>query len=343
MRKIRAALYGVGAMNKIAARLMVDKGVEIVGAIARSPEKIGKDVGLVIGLDAELGVPVEADAAEVLRSRHVDIALIATSSYMSDVHAQLRVCAEEGVNAITLAEEALYPWRTSPTLTADLDRLARENGVTLTGGGYQDSYLVNLVVVLLGTAHRIDRVVGRSSFNVDEYGPEVARDQQVGVTLEEFATWSERTERPPTFGGNDLDAIVAASGLTTKRVTTTTRPEVATTEMRCESLELTVAPGRLIGFTDIDTIETFEGPTLSLELSGRLYGEGEADINDWKVTGEPNLHLVNPAVDTQRTTCTQLVNRIPDVINARPGFVTVAELPQLRYRPRSLEQYLHPQ
>jgi 2,4-diaminopentanoate dehydrogenase len=340
MPRIRAVLYGVGAMNCIALRLLREKGVDVVGGIARSPEKVGRDLGELAGLGVKLGVAVESDAKQVLESRSVDIALIATSSYLSEVYDQLRICAEAGVNAITLAEEAIHPWRTSPVLTAKLDRLAKANGVTLTGGGYQDSYLVNLVNVLLGTAHRIDTVVGLSSFNVDEYGPEVARDQQVGKTPEEFEKWLNAAERPPSFGGNDLDAIVDAAGLTAKAAKRTTRPDIAETEMRCESLDLTVPPGNLIGFTDIDTVETHQGPTLSLELSGRLYRDDEADVNEWRVTGEPNLHLVNPAVDTQSTTCTQWVNRVPDVINARPGFVTVAELPALRYRPYPLEQYV---
>jgi 4-hydroxy-tetrahydrodipicolinate reductase len=40
------------------------------------------------------------------------------------------------------------------------------------------------------------------------------------------------------------------------------------------------------------------------------------------------------------TTCTQVVNRIPDVINAPPGFVTVDMLPRLAYRPHRLDQYV---
>ena len=53
------------------------------------------------------------DAAEVL-SRGADIAVIAVNSYMSDAQEQLRLCAEHGINAVTLSEEALYPWETSP-------------------------------------------------------------------------------------------------------------------------------------------------------------------------------------------------------------------------------------
>ena len=50
MRRIKAVVYGVGAMNSVATRLMLEKGVDIVGALARSPDKVGRDLGDVAGL-----------------------------------------------------------------------------------------------------------------------------------------------------------------------------------------------------------------------------------------------------------------------------------------------------
>ena len=41
-------------------------------------------------------------------------AVIAVASYMTDMYEHLRLCAEHGVNAVTISEEALYPWNTSP-------------------------------------------------------------------------------------------------------------------------------------------------------------------------------------------------------------------------------------
>ena len=35
MRRIKAVVYGVGAMNSVATRMMLEKGVDIVGALAR--------------------------------------------------------------------------------------------------------------------------------------------------------------------------------------------------------------------------------------------------------------------------------------------------------------------
>jgi 4-hydroxy-tetrahydrodipicolinate reductase len=341
MRRIKAVVYGVGAMNSIATRMMLEKGVDIVGALARSPEKVGRDLGEVAGLPFKTGVLIDDDPDRVLSSRQADIAVIAVASYMSDMYEHLHRCAEHGVNAITISEEALYPWNTSPMATAELDRLARRNGVTITGTGHQDVYWVNLVSMVLATAHRIDTVTGRASWNVDDYGPEVARDQRVDTTVEDFDTWLAEADRPPTFGRNTLGALVEDLGVTVAALETSTRPDVAVQAVTSSALGVTAEPGRVIGFTDVDTVQTHEGITLTFEMTGRLYLPGEADINDWTVTGEPELHLSNPAVPTGVTTVTQLVNRIPDVINAPPGFVTIEKLPRPRYRTYPLGAYLH--
>ena len=340
MRRIKAVVYGVGAMNSIATRMMLEKGVDIVGALARSPEKVGRDLGDVAGLGIQTGVLVEDDPDRVLSSRRADIAVIAVASYMGDMYEHLRRCAEHGVNAVTIAEEALYPWNTAPMQTAELDRLARSNGVTLTGTGHQDVYWVNLVSMVLGTAHTIESVTGRASWNVDDYGPEVAKDQRVDTTVEDFDAWLAEADRPPSFGRNTLGALVEDLGLTVAVQESTTRPEIAQQPVASKSLGVTVEPGRVIGFTDVDTVRSHQGITLTFEMTGRLYLEGETDINDWTVRGEPDLRLTNPAVPTMMSTCYQLVNRIPDVINAPPGFITIEKLPRLRYRTYPLGMYV---
>lgn len=217
-------------MNTIAARMLLDKGVEIVGALSRSEAKVGKDLGAVTGL-GELGVTISNDPAEVFKRTTPDVAVIAVNSYMADAVEQLRACAEHGVNAVTLSEEALYPWKTSPEITEELDAIAKRTGATLTGTGHQDVYWVNIVTMMMGTAHKIDSVTGRASWNVDDFGPEVAGDQQVGSSVTEFDKWLESASRPPTFGRNVLDALVAHTGLTPTKITTTTRPDLAPSRM----------------------------------------------------------------------------------------------------------------
>ena len=234
MRRIKAIVYGVGAMNSVATRLMIEKGVDIVGALARSPEKVGRDLGDVAGLGFQTGVLIDDDPERVLSTREADIAVVAVASYMADMFEHLRICAENGVNAVTIAEEALYPWNTSPAAAAELDRLARRNGVTITGTGHQDVYWVNLVSMVLATAHRIEPVTGRASWNVDDFGPEVVKDQRVDTTVEDFDTWLAEADRPPSFGRNTLGALVSDLGITVAGAETTTRPEIADRRRRLQ-------------------------------------------------------------------------------------------------------------
>ncbi|MFC7765670.1 hypothetical protein [Leucobacter soli] len=43
---------------------------------------------------------------------------------------------------------------------------------------------------------------------------------------------------------------------------------------------------------------------------------------------------------THLTTCATLVNRVPQVLNAEPGYVTVAGLPRLQYMGGPISSHL---
>ena len=57
-------------------------------------------------------------------------------------------------------------------------------------------------------------MTGRASWNVDDFGPEVVKDQRVDNTVEEFDAWLAEADRPPSFGRNTLGALVSDLGLT---------------------------------------------------------------------------------------------------------------------------------
>ena len=79
-------------------------------------------------------------------------------------------CAQCGVNAITICEEAIYPMNSSPVLTREIDALAKRNNCTICGTGYQDVFWGNLIATLAGAMHTIKRIKGSSSYNVEDYG-----------------------------------------------------------------------------------------------------------------------------------------------------------------------------
>jgi 2,4-diaminopentanoate dehydrogenase len=332
-RPVSVVVFGVGAMGSILTRLLLEKGATITGAIARSPAKIGRDLGDVARLDRPVGVIVRNDPARVLAEARADIAVVSVSSYLRSMAGHFRLCLEAGTNVVTIEEESFYPWLTAPELAAELDTVAKRHGVTIVGSGAQDAFWMTLPSVLMGAAQRVDSVFGRTCWNVDDYGPEVAEHQFAGRTVAEFNAHVAEHSWPSFVVRNTVDALVADAGLTPGRVEASARPVVAEADTPSRSLGRVIAAGRLLGIADTATITTIEGPRISFEMTGYVYGPNQADRNEWFVRGEPaELHLCNERVPTRLATCTQVVNRIPDVIGAPAGFLTVTQLPRLRYR-----------
>ncbi|WP_262703235.1 MULTISPECIES: dihydrodipicolinate reductase [Streptomyces] len=329
----KVAIYGPGSMGLHITRLLHERGVPIVAAITRpGSDKVGKDLGTLAGLPP-LGVPVRCDAEETLAETAPDAVAVAVDTYLNqamyDIYATI---VRAGANVLTLAEEMLYPFPTSGARARQLDELAKRHGVTVTGTGHQDPYWVGLVSVLAGSAQTLHTVEGELSWNVDDFGPAVARQQHVDSTVAEFGEWLAGAARKPTFGRTALYALAAAIGLTPGRPETRTTPFVAARTTPCAALGKDIAEGRLLGYTDTDTLHTEEGVDLVISSTGKVYEAGEADFNEWRTTGQPTLRLRNDRVMTRDTTCTTLINRIPDVVRAEPGLVTVDRLPQLRYQ-----------
>jgi 4-hydroxy-tetrahydrodipicolinate reductase len=339
MPPIRAIVYGVGAMGSIMARLMLERGVEVVGAVGRSPEKVGRDLGEVAGLDAPTGVIVEADARRALE-QGVDVAVVSVASYLSVMAEHFRLCLEHGANVVTIEEETVWPWGTASGLAAELDGIAQENGVTLAASGAQDVFWLHLVGTLLGASHRVDAVVGFCSWNADDYGPEVTAHVHAGETPEEFERHVAEHGWPDFVARATLEALVAELELTPARISSAVAPVIADADRWSRSLGREIPGGHLLGVVDETTIETEQGPRFTFRMEGRVYGEDENDVNEWRVHGEPDLHLRNDRVPTRLITCTSVVNRIPDVINAPPGLVTLDRLGKPRYKHGPLERYV---
>jgi 2,4-diaminopentanoate dehydrogenase len=340
-RNVTAGICGVGAMGSMCARLLLEKGVELVGAVSRESH-LGEDLGDAIGLGRSLGVPVVDDPALAFGETGPDIVVVATSTYLEDVFEPIVACIRCGANVITTSEELLYSWRTQPVRTAKLHELARLHGVTVVGSGYNDYFWGGEVTQLAGCCQHLDRLEGVGQFNIDDYGPQVARNSHIGESVTEFATAFSGTSGPPAYLQTVADLICADLGLTICVLRENVRPATEAVTLPCTALGLEVKPGDVTGkVTEVD-VTTEEGAELHLELRERLYLEGETDLNRWVLHGTPDIVLENPSPATDVLTCATIVNRVPDVLNAPAGYVTVDRLPRLRYASRPLHFSVDP-
>lgn len=346
MKGLRIFQYGVGKMSVYTMRYVIENGGEIVGAVDINPDVIGQDIGQIMKVE-NTGVIVEnvANAEELLKKLKPDCVIVTTMSLLADVKEALLTCAKCGVNAITTCEEAFYPMNSNPTLTSEIDNLAKENNCTITGSGYQDAFWGNLITTLTGASHNITKIKGSSSYNVEDYGIALAKAHGAGLTKEEFASQVasadeisdeerqkviESGKYAPSYMWNVNGWLCDKLGLTVVSQRQKCVPQFNDYDIESSTLGMTVKAGMATGMSAIVTTETKEGITLETECIGKVYNKDEFDRNEWTVYGEPNTTMVIEKPSTVELTCATIVNRIPDVIASEPGLIPTSRMGELK-------------
>ncbi len=356
-RKIKVVQYGAGKMSVYTMRYVYEKGAEIVGAIDVNPDVIGKDIGEIMGTENK-GVKVVSieEAENMMKETNPDVAIVTTMSLISDVEDALMLCAKLGVNAITTCEEAFYPMNSNPSVTKKIDDMAKQTGCTITGSGYQDIYWGQLISSIAGSTQTIKKIKGSSSYNVEDYGIALAKAHGAGLSLEEFDKqvasvdrisdeerqgMIDKGEYLPSYMWNVNGWLCAKLGLTVKSQTQKTVPQTHTEDIESSTLGMTVKSGMATGMSAVVTTQTEEGITIESECIGKVYSKDDFDKNEWTVIGEPETTLVINRPATVELTCASVVNRIPDVINSKPGYVPTEEIGELNYKIQPLNKYVN--
>ena len=355
-RKVKVVQFGTGKMAKYTMRYVYEKGGEVVGAVDVNPAVIGKDIGDIIGCEAK-GVTITSleNVENMLKEVKPDICVIETMSLLKDVEEPMMLCAKLGINAISTCEEAFYSWNSNPNLTKKIDELAKQTGCTITGTGYQDIYWGQLITSIAGSTQKITKIKGSSSYNVEDYGIALANAHGAGLTLEEFDKQVASVDKIsneerqkiiesgdylPSYMWNTNGWLCDKLGLTVKSQIQVTVPTTHSEDIYSETLGVTVKAGDATGMSAVVTTETEEGITIESECIGKVYSKDDFDKNEWTVYGEPDTTITVARPATVELTCATIVNRIPDVINAKPGFVPTSQFGELEYKVKDLNEYV---
>jgi 2,4-diaminopentanoate dehydrogenase len=355
-RKIKVVQYGCGKMSIYLMRYTIEKGGDLLAAFDMNPQVIGKDIGDLIGI-APIGVKV-TDAKETdesMKKLQPDVCVIATRSTMAELKEIFTICAKNGVNAIATCEEALFPWNSSPDITKELDALAKAGDCTICGSGYPDLFWGTMVTNLAGSSAKITKIKGSSSYNVEDYGIALAIGHGAGLSIEEFdqqignynslssdeiKELVEKGEYIPSYMWNQNGWLCSKLGLTITSQTQKCIPHTYKEDLHSSTLGMTIKAGCATGMSAIVTTETAEGITLETECIGKVYTPDEFDRNEWTLCGEPETTVIVNRPATVELTCGTIVNRIPQLIDSPPGYVTTENMRDNAYMVKPMNTYV---
>lgn len=337
--------WTTGLVARQAVKAIVERDdMALVGAYAHSPEKVGVDVGELTGLDRRLGVAATDDIDAL-------VALAPDCVVYMPLHPDVEHVARLLRAGINVATTAFVTGRSlGDDAVAALDAAAREGGATLFGSGIHPGHTDLLAAVASGYCRdvRYLRVVETADLslwadnaNQDEFGwgrpagdPGHAKDieeatkvdvdaldllaRAMGLTLEDA-----RCE--VTFAHATADLDIAGR--------TVAEGTVAGLDIRwigvCGGVDAVEVNLRWVLGTQIEPAwvmpETFFAlevkGTPSITLSFGLDMDDLASLSMEDLTGLGQLITAMP-----------VVNAIPAVIAAPPGFLTQADLPPVTGR-----------
>ena len=323
--KIRVLQYGVGPIGAAIVRLMLQKPeIQVIGAIDLDPQKIGKDLGRIVGAERDLGVIIAGDARDALRAG-AHVVVHTTSSYLSQASGQLMACLQAGSHVVSTCEELAYPFRKHPELAQQLNRAAREHRVALLGTGVNPGFAMDKLVLTLSAAcQEVRRVAVRRIVDASRRRLPLQKKVGAGMTVDEFQAQVQAGVVKHHGLPESVAMIADTLGLNVDTIEETIEPVVAEHTVRSEFLE--VVSGRVAGVRQVarGTGEGQENVRLELQLC-----LGAPDpVDAIEISGVPDLKLAIPGgIHGDLATAAIVVNCIPALLEAKPGLLTSRDIP----------------
>jgi hypothetical protein len=344
----RIVVWGTGFVGKLVlTEVLKHPEFELVGVGVSNPDKVGVDVGTLLGGD-EVGV-ICTDDLEALVALRPD-ALVhygPTALYAAENIRVMTAFLRAGVDVVSTAMTPwVWPWMTQnpPAWVTPIDEACREGGSSCFTTGIDPGFANDLFpLTLMGLCSEVRQV--RACELVDYTNYEGDYENEMGIGREpEYTPLLEHTDILVMSWGATVPMIAHAVGVELDEITTTWDKWV--TDVPIKSAKGVIEPGHVaaIRFT-INGV--YKGETrIQLEHVNRV---GADSASDWPRGNQDDVYRVEiqgtPSI-TQETafrftdgsgrdaatagclaTGLRALNAVPAVNDLPPGWVTALDLP----------------
>jgi hypothetical protein len=323
LQPITVVQYGIGPIGAEIARLLLTKPwVKLVGAVDIDPNKIGKDLGEVIGLGRNTGVIITSEV-----QGKPDVVCHSTGSRLREVASQLVMLLERGSHVVSTCEELSFPL--DAEIREQLQQVARAANVTILGTGVNPGFVMDkLPLTITSVCQDVKSVEIIRIQNASTRREPLQRKVGAGMTADEFRAAVASGKIKHMGLRESLMMVANGLGIEFESISDEViEPILAETTVTTQYL--TVEPGQVAGVHQ--TIHGTGRINVSLEL--RMYVGAEAVAADRVIVrGVPDVEMViKDGVHGDRATAAMVVNSIPRVVQARHGVLTMDDIP-ISYR-----------
>ncbi len=338
---IKAVLIGFGMVGSGIIKESMHKGVDYIGVFDVMDSLIGKDAGE-LAANEPAGVMIQhIDALpDFIKENKIDIAINTATAPTENSLEQIRLCLSNGINVLTSLADCYVMKTHFPELFAELDELAKANGATFFASGIQDVFWTALPVALSGCNLDIKEIKGTNVALIDYFGPGVADECYVGWDLDAFNKANESGELPVNDFLIALYEIAHKLELHPTGESSEMKPLISKIDRHFETIDRSITAGQLLGNYVESRVTTEEGIDLVCEFVSKMSEEGDTDLNKWEITGTPTINVITEHMQGEITTGSNIINRIPDVINAPAGVISASEMPAPFFKAHPLCDYV---
>ncbi len=330
MEPRKIVIFGCGVMGcKVAEALSTKKSFAIVGAIDVAPELVGKDLGSMLEDKKPLGIPIHSSPDQIFQSIDADAVVLTTTSHLKDVFPQINQCIQAGLNVISTCEELSYPLKREPGLSREIDRLAKDKGVTVVGTGINPGFLMDtLPLVLTAPCLKIHSIQVIRMMDSSKRRTPFQKKIGTGLSPEEFR---DKIDKKLITGHVGLlESIhMIADGLgwnLDEAIELPPQPVIA--EREVESGLGKVRAGNAIGLVSVAYAMIRDKKVISLEFNAHAGVTEEYD--EIIIEGVPSFReRIIGGIHGDIGTVAVTINTIPRAIEAQAGLILMKDLPPI--------------
>lgn len=342
MKTVKIVSYGIGVIGqRLAKYLLTKEGIEIVGAIDINPDILGKDLGEVLGHE-KIGVLISDDVDKVLSEAKPDIVCHTTMSYLRQTYDQFEGILKHGVNIISTCEELGYPYveEEATELAKKLDKIAKDNGVTMLGTGINPGFLMDtLPIFLSGPCEQVEEMYIARQMNAATRRVPFQKKIGAGMTVSDYRDAIDNHKITGHVGlEQSIQMIADALGWEIDEIKVD-MPEPITFDYEVASDAIKVPAGHAAGGFQM-AYGISKGKKL-ITMDFKAYIGAPEEFDSVSIKGVPPINnKITPCVHGDHGTIAMTTNMIPHVINSEPGLKTMAELPPPHATPAHFGKYI---